>query len=127
MSRMARRGIIRKVAGPPDGLAFKEFGFRTLWSDSAARRCSRLHRDCRRMARTIENGDAQSWKLLTPREREVCLLLARGYTNRQVASQLGISERTAETHRANLIAKTGFRSRSEIVRFALDFELLRNG
>jgi len=77
------------------------------------------------MVQVIETGDSQNWGLLTPREREVCLLLAYGYTNRQVASELGISERTVETHRANLIAKTGFRSRSEIVRFALGSRLLR--
>lgn len=60
---------------------------------------------------------------LTPREREVCRLLAFGYTNREVAKELAISERTAETHRANLIAKLGSRSRADLVRFAIENEL----
>lgn len=64
-------------------------------------------------------------RILTPREREICRLLAYGYTNRQVAEQLNISERTVETHRANLTAKAGFSCRADIVRFALESRLLR--
>jgi two-component system response regulator NreC len=55
---------------------------------------------------------------LTAREIEVLRLLARGYTNRQIAEQLGISPRTAEGHRANLSAKLGLHSRVELVEYA---------
>src|ERR687887_569269 len=48
---------------------------------------------------------------LTAREIEVLRLLAKGYTNRQIAEQLGISPRTAEGHRANLSGKLGLHSR----------------
>ncbi len=62
--------------------------------------------------------------LLTPREKEVCTLLAYGHTNAEIASQLSISERTVETHRTNLMAKLAIRSRAALVRFAIDNGLL---
>jgi two-component system response regulator FixJ len=56
--------------------------------------------------------------LLSPREREVMLLLVAGHTNKIVADRLGISVRTVEVHRANLMAKSGAKSLSELVRIA---------
>lgn len=61
---------------------------------------------------------------LTPREQEVLELIARGYTNRQAAEELGISVRTVETHRANLMGKLGLRGRAELVRYAMDHGML---
>lgn len=61
---------------------------------------------------------------LTAREIEVLRLLARGYTNRQIADRLRISPRTAEGHRANLSAKLGFHSRVELVEYAEKHNLL---
>ena len=55
---------------------------------------------------------------LTRRETEVLQLIAKGYTNRQVADELSLSVRTVETHRANLMGKLGVTSRVELVRFA---------
>jgi len=63
---------------------------------------------------------------LTSREIEVLRLLARGYTNRQIAEQLGISPRTAEGHRANLSAKLGLHSRVELVEYAEKHGLLNS-
>jgi DNA-binding NarL/FixJ family response regulator len=60
-----------------------------------------------------------SFRPLTPREREVLALLAEGYTNKQVASRLGISAKTAETHRARIRSKLQLRSVSELVRYAI--------
>lgn len=65
--------------------------------------------------------------LLTKREREICTLLAYGHTNAEIAHTLSISERTVETHRTNLMGKLGFRSRAELVRFAIDNDLLKLG
>jgi two-component system response regulator NreC len=55
---------------------------------------------------------------LTLREIEVLRLIARGYTNSQVAETLHISVRTVEYHRGNLTAKLNLRSRSELMRYA---------
>jgi len=62
---------------------------------------------------------------LTPREQQVATLLAYGHTNTEVAECLTISIRTAEMHRANAMRKLTAESRADIVRWALDHNLLR--
>ena len=61
---------------------------------------------------------------LTPREREVFHLLAEGLTTKEIARQLGISVKTAENHRARVLAKLGVRNTAELVRYALRRGLL---
>ena len=61
---------------------------------------------------------------LTPREVDVLRLLARGNTNRQIAVLLGLSVRTVENHRANLMGKLGLASRVELVNYAEEHRLL---
>ena len=61
---------------------------------------------------------------LTRRELDILKLLARGYTNRQIADELGLSVRTVEGHRANLMGKLGVASRVELVRYAEQHGLL---
>jgi len=56
---------------------------------------------------------------LTPREREVVQLLAEGKSSKEVASVLGISVKTAETHRINLMRKLDCHSVAEVVRYAV--------
>lgn len=63
---------------------------------------------------------------LTLREIEVLQLLAKGYTNRQIAEQLSLSPRTVEGHRANLAGKLGLHSRVELVEYAEKHGLLKN-
>jgi DNA-binding CsgD family transcriptional regulator/sugar lactone lactonase YvrE len=57
---------------------------------------------------------------LTPREREVAELVARGSTNRQIASRLFISERTAEYHLEQIRNKLGFHARSQIAAWIVE-------
>ena len=61
---------------------------------------------------------------LTPRETEVLRLVALGYTNRQMAVELGISIKTVETHRAHIAAKLGTKRRVDLVRYAREQGLL---
>jgi DNA-binding NarL/FixJ family response regulator len=65
-------------------------------------------------ARRVENDP------LSEREHEVLRLLALGHTNQEIAAQLFISVRTAETHRAHIMQKLHLSSRAELVRYALD-------
>lgn len=65
-------------------------------------------------------------KDLTDREKEVLGLLALGHTNREVAEQLYLSVRTVESHRARIQQKLDISSRAELVRHALDRDLLRD-
>ena len=55
---------------------------------------------------------------LTGREMEVLQLLAEGKVGKEVAARLGISARTVETHRANIMCKLDLRSRTDLVRYA---------
>jgi DNA-binding NarL/FixJ family response regulator len=56
---------------------------------------------------------------LTPRQREVLQLLAEGKSNKEVSALLGMTTKTAETHRAQIFAKLDFHSISELVRYAI--------
>lgn len=56
---------------------------------------------------------------LSEREREVAVAVAQGFTNKEIAARLGISVKTAETHKANVMQKLELHSRAEIVRYAL--------
>lgn len=57
-------------------------------------------------------------KLLTDREREIVKLIAREYSNKDIAEALFISERTVETHRKNIFKKTGTNSLVGLIKFA---------
>ncbi len=61
---------------------------------------------------------------LSPREREIVQLLAEGRSNKEVAAVLGISVKTAETHRNNVMQKMGFHSITELVRYAVRNKLI---
>jgi DNA-binding NarL/FixJ family response regulator len=61
---------------------------------------------------------------LSEREREVLRLLALGHTNQEIAKQLYISVRTAETHRAHIMQKLRLQTRAELVQYALSQGLL---
>lgn len=66
-------------------------------------------------------------EVLSRREREVLRAVAYGYTNREIAERLGISVKSIETYRYRVAEKLGFRSRAELVRFALEVGLLQTG
>ena len=64
---------------------------------------------------------------LTSREREVLLGIVRGHTNQQIATDLGISHRTVETHRESLMRKLEIRTVAELTRFAIEAGVLPTG
>ncbi len=61
---------------------------------------------------------------LSRREREVLVLIARGRTTKEVASDLGISPKTVEKHRAKLARKLGARGIADLTRFAIESDLI---
>jgi DNA-binding NarL/FixJ family response regulator len=67
----------------------------------------------------LEGGRSEPDDPLTPRELEVVKLIAEAYTNRQIAETLRVSEKTVESHRANVLSKLGMRDRVELVRYAI--------
>ncbi len=64
-------------------------------------------------------GPPDPSEMLTPREREVLHLAAEGHSHLEIAARLGISPRTAEVHRANLMRKLDLHGQTELIRFAL--------
>jgi two-component system response regulator NreC len=78
----------------------------------------------RLVAADVEERAAAEADPLSEREREVLRLLALGHTNQEIAQQLYISVRTAETHRAHIMQKLRLSSRAELVRHALAHGLL---
>jgi DNA-binding NarL/FixJ family response regulator len=71
------------------------------------------------MRRSNATDDGMPKDAVTPREREIIQLLAEGNSNKQVASTLGISVKTIEAHRANIMRKLRLRSISDLVRYAI--------
>lgn len=64
---------------------------------------------------------------LTPREREVVTLIARGFKYREVADDLGISQKTLETHMKHVFDKLGVAGRSEVTRLAFETGFVQPG
>ncbi len=69
-------------------------------------------------------SNAPSTSPLTPREREVAVLIARGYANKEIAEALVVSVRTAEAHVTNVLNKVGLRSRAQIAAWVVEQGLL---
>jgi DNA-binding NarL/FixJ family response regulator len=102
LKRAADTDLIGAVRTVADG--------RTFLSDEAQKAL---------MDEWLEGGRAEPDDPLTPRELEVVKLIAEAFTNRQIAETLKLSEKTIESHRANVFAKLGMRDRVEIVRYAI--------
>jgi DNA-binding NarL/FixJ family response regulator len=64
----------------------------------------------------LERGEQPE---LTPREQEIVKLIAEAHTNKEIAEILHLSEKTVESHRANVLQKLGMRDRVELVRYAI--------
>jgi predicted ATPase/DNA-binding CsgD family transcriptional regulator len=62
---------------------------------------------------------------LTRREREIVALIGRGFANGDIADRLVLSKRTVEKHIANILSKLGFDTRAQIIRWAVENDLLR--
>lgn len=63
---------------------------------------------------------------LSEREREVLQQVAKGYTNQQIADDIGLSVKTVESYRARLMKKLGLKERADLVRLALEMGLLES-
>jgi DNA-binding NarL/FixJ family response regulator len=65
------------------------------------------------------SGEPAAGSILTSREEEVVKLVAEGYSTREIANTLGISAKTVERHRSNVLQKLGLRDRLELTRYAI--------
>jgi DNA-binding NarL/FixJ family response regulator len=72
-----------------------------------------------RSFRTLGKEGRPESRALTPREEEVMRLIARGYSNKEIAGQLSVSVKTVETHKARATEKLDIHNRAGIVRYAM--------
>jgi len=69
-------------------------------------------------------GATRPINILSDRELQVLSLVARGYTSAQIAKQIAVGVKTVETYRSRFAEKLGLRTRSDVVRFAMQMGLL---
>ena len=69
-------------------------------------------------------GSTQPANILSHRELQVLKLVARGYTSAEIAKQIFVGVKTIETYRSRLAEKLGLRTRSDVIRFAVQMGLL---
>lgn len=81
-------------------------------------------RAARVLVQDIQGGNRDTGGPLTARERQVLELIADGKNSHDIGSLLGISHKTADVHRANLMRKLEIRSVSELVRYAIRNKLV---
>jgi DNA-binding NarL/FixJ family response regulator len=106
LKRVATEDLVRAIREVHGGASF-------LYPPIAAK----LIDDYLRLVR----GDAppDSGEVLTPREREVLTLIAEGNTNQEIAATLGLSKKTVESHRSNIMRKLDLRDVTDLVKYAI--------
>jgi len=75
--------------------------------------------------RRTDTADAVARECITAREREIIQLLAEGKSNKETASTLGVSVKTIEAHRANIMRKLRLRSVTDLVRYAIRNQIVQ--
>lgn len=101
-------GYLLKNASPDDVVAAVR-----------AAAAGRAHLDPQVAMTIAQSARAGAQPVLSDREREVVMLVARGLSNQEIADELFISERTARTHVSHVISKLGFTSRIQVALWAI--------
>ena len=120
---MPRPTIIRQAFEGDLGTARAAVGnarFTTAWAEGSAMSIDQLVA----YARTADQTESQRSEPLSQRERQVIALVTRGYTNRQIAEELVISERTADGHVNHILSKLGLSSRAQAAVWAVEHQLV---
>ena len=97
---------------------------RSVWRWGAALHplAARVLLDAYLRCECAQRGD--SYEFLTDREREVLILVAEGYTNQQIADLLHVSPKTVDGHRTSLMSKLDLHDRTEVVKYAIQRQLI---
>jgi predicted ATPase/DNA-binding CsgD family transcriptional regulator len=98
--------------------------FDAAWADGAQMNVEKVVEYASEPVNDVPLPRAALSDLLSQREREVVALLARGYTNRQIADELVISSRTADGHVAHILAKLGLSTRAQAAVWAVEHQLV---
>lgn len=119
--RAGAQGYLRKDSSPAElrGAIRALYDGESFFSAPVARTLSSALRNER-----LEEGRREPLAGLTTRERDVLVEIARGSTNKEIATRFGISVRTVESHREAVMKKLGLRGTASLTRFAIDTGLL---
>lgn len=116
-SKASHAGYVADLASARAALGQEQFA--AEWSRGGAMSLDEAVKAAARHG-ARESRPAHGWAALTPAERTVAVLAARGMTNKAIARQLAASERTIETHLQRIYRKVGINSRQQLARHALD-------
>jgi len=119
------RFVVRALRAGASGYLLKDCAFEELISAIRAVVANRTYLSPRiagvvvkEYLRSSRDKDSSSFSTLTRREREVLQLVAEGQTTKEIAFSLGISVKTVETHRRNLMEKLGTNTLAELIKYA---------
>lgn len=126
-----RKDLKRIVEAGVDGYILKKSGKQVLLEAIDVIASGQKYFDSKITKKVIQNyigaDPAQNGRddphALTQRELEVLTLICQEYTNQEIAEKLHISVRTVDTHRRNLLQKTGARNTAGLVRYAMKHDL----
>jgi len=115
--------------------AFRAGAISYLMKDVHSDKLAETIREAKRGRSTIDSAAAQALvastaeetpkgEILTPREREILVMLTEGKTNKDIANQLSLSEGTVRFHVSNILSKMGVNNRTEAVSLALQQGLI---
>lgn len=76
------------------------------------------------LADSIARPEANEYGEISPREKEVLDLVAEGYSTKQIADRLGISIRTVESHRINMLKKMKVNNTAELIKKAIELKII---
>jgi len=78
-------------------------------------------------ARNSRSASDEPFEILTPRQREVLQLIAEGLSSKEIAARIGVSVKTVDTHRTELMERLGIRGIAGLVRYAIRVGMVRSG
>ncbi len=78
-------------------------------------------------ARNSRSASDEPFEVLTPRQREVLQLIAEGLSSKEIAARIGVSVKTVDTHRTELMERLGIRGIAGLVRYAIRVGMVRPG
>ncbi|NGQ93929.1 response regulator transcription factor [Brevibacillus sp. SYP-B805] len=114
-------GYILKSAADMDVIS----AIRTVYNGSAYLYPSAAKLLITNFLNRVKSGEESSrFEILSEREKEVVSLIAKGFTNKEIAEQLFISVKTVESHKQRAMEKLNLKSRAELVKYALKKGLL---
>ncbi|MBA3369534.1 MAG: response regulator transcription factor, partial [Geodermatophilaceae bacterium] len=116
-SRMYLAEVLQ-ARGGPQNLAAAAREARTALAAMRALHMQGRAATCAQLV-TALHSDLAKGTVVTPREREIVVLVADGLSNRQIAQQLFVSERTVETHVSHVLTKLGASKRVDIATWAV--------